>query len=187
MGWRRRVLALVLLGWVGVAWGQTGGPPAVIYLIRHAEKLTDGREDLSAKGFARAQVLVRMFVPAAGREALAKPQVVIATKASARSNRPVQTVAPLAAALGVPVESDVANEDYAALAGRLLGGGYAGKVVLVSWHHGKIPALVRALGAVPPYDPWPAEQFDRVWKIVWVGGKATVTDLPEGVMEGDSK
>ena len=176
---------------LGGAWGQgpEARPPAVVYLIRHAEKLTDGREDLSEKGFARAQVLVRMFVPAAGEERvpLLKPEVVIATHRSAHSNRPVETVTPLAEALGVPVESDVLNEEYGVLASRLLGGAYAGKVVLVSWHHGKIPALTRALGAVPPYEPWPEGQFDRVWKIVWVGGKASVTDVPEGVMAGDSK
>jgi len=44
------------------AFGQVAPPnqpPATIYLIRHAEKLTDGREDLSWQGFLRAAAIPR--------------------------------------------------------------------------------------------------------------------------------
>ena len=93
----------------------------------------------------------------------------------------------LSAALGLPISHEIDDKDFATLATELLSGKYAGKVVLVAWHHGSLPGLARALGAVPPYDPWPDAQFDRVWRIDYHNGKATLTDLPQGLMAGDSK
>ncbi|NYF80991.1 histidine phosphatase family protein [Granulicella arctica] len=191
----RRALSLCLFALFLVAAArfvaaQTPQPPATIYLIRHAEKLTDGESDLSATGFKRAAVLANLFAPPSGERtapALATPQVLFATHASKHSNRPVETITPLAAALHLPIHSDILNEDYAALAHELLSGRYAGEVVLVAWHHGKLPELATALGAVPPYTPWPDTQFDRIWRIDYVNGKATLTDLPQELLPGDSK
>jgi len=162
--------------------------PATIYLIRHAEKLTDGREDLSPAGFARAAVLPELFLPVSGsnRVLLPKPEFLFATHASKHSNRPVETITPLSIALHLPIDASIANDDYPALASLLLSGKYAGKIVLVSWHHGNLPKLARALGAQPPYDPWPEMQFDRIWRIDYHDGQATLTDLPQALMPGDS-
>jgi hypothetical protein len=160
-------------------------PPATILIIRHAEKLTDGRLDLSPTGFERARLLPKVFSPA--RPDLPTPQVLFATHISEHSNRPVQTVTPLAAALHLPIDDSFKNEDYPALASALLSGKYAAKVVLVVWHHGKIPQLVSALGATPPYTPWPDTQYDRIWRIDYANGKATLQDLPYAIMPGDSK
>lgn len=162
---------------------RTGEPPATILLIRHAEKLTDGRLDLSPVGFKRASLLPGLF---GKRGDLPVPQVIFATHQSKHSNRPVETVTPLAESLHLTIDSRIANEDYAALASELLSGKYAGKVVLVAWHHGTLPALVTALGAQPPYEPWPDQQFDRVWRIDYKDGKTTLRDLPQHVMDGDS-
>jgi hypothetical protein len=112
--------------------------------------------------------------------------VIIATHISAHSDRPVETVTPLAQALHLPIDSSIANDDYATLAKSLLSGKYAGKVVLIAWHHGTIPSLVTSLGAKPPVEKWPEEQFDRVWRIDYVDGKATIKDLPQHLMPGDS-
>jgi hypothetical protein len=106
---------------------------------------------------------------------------------SKHSNRPVETITPLAAALKLSIDSTIMDDDYAALAKELFSGKYAGKVVLVAWHHGKIPQLATALGAQPPYTPWPDGQFDRVWRIDYRDGKAVLTDLPQGLLAGDSK
>ncbi len=162
-------------------------PPATILLIRHAEKLTDGRIDLSPVGFERAGLLPTVFSPAGARPDLPTPQVLFATHLSEHSNRPVQTVTPLAAALHLPIDDSFKNDDYPALAAALLSGKYAGKVVLVVWHHGKIPQLASALGATPPYNPWPDNQYDRIWRIDYINGKATLQDLAYAVMPGDSK
>lgn len=99
----------------------------------------------------------------------------------------METIIPLSEATGLSISHEIDDKDYATLATELLSGKYAGKVVLVAWHHGSIPGLAKALGAVPPYDPWPETQFDRVWRIDYKGGKVVLTDLPQGLMPGDSK
>lgn len=171
------------------AYGQISQAPATILLIRHAEKLTDGRMDLSPVGFERAKVLPLLFgrAGAVAGHILPTPDFLFATRVSKKSNRPVETITPLADALKLPISSEIDDKDFATLAKELLSGRYAGKVVLMAWHHGSLPGLARALGAVPPYDPWPETQFDRVWRVDYKDGKATLTDLPQGLMPGDSK
>ncbi len=163
-----------------------GQPPATILIFRHAEKLTDGQIHLSPTGFKRADRLRDLFVPPGVRPDLPAPQIIFATQASAHSDRPVETVTPLAQALHLPIDNSISNDDYATLARTLLSGKYAGKVVLIAWHHGTIPSLVISLGAKPPVETWPDEQFDRIWRIDYVDGKATIKDLPQHLMPGDS-
>ena len=188
---RRRLPVVGLIAfwalWAGVAGlAQTPQPPATILLIRHAEKLTDGRIDLSPVGFERAKRIPELFGAAAPHN-LPRPDFLFATHQSKKSNRPVETITPLSEALKLPISAEIADDDFATLAKQLLSGRYAGKVVLVAWHHGKLPEFAKALGAMPPYDPWPDTQFDRVWRIDYKYGKAVLTDLPQGLMPGDSK
>jgi hypothetical protein len=182
------LFVVALLAAAGVARGQgvvSPQPPATILIIRHAEKLTDGRQDLSPQGYQRASLLPKLFD--GSRPDLPVPQVLFATHGSKHSNRPVETITPLAAALKLPIDNTIMDDDYAALAQELLSGKYAGKVVLVAWHHGKIPQLASALGAQPPYTPWPDGQFDRIWRIDYRDGKAVLRDLPQNLLPGDSK
>jgi hypothetical protein len=161
--------------------------PATILIIRHAEKLPNGDTDLSPAGYARAELLLKAFVPVGVRPDLPTPQYIFAATVSTHSNRSALTVVPLADALHLQINQDFEDHRYADLAAELLSGRYAGKVVLVSWHHGKIPQLATALGATPPYNPWPEQQFDRIWRIDYVGGKATLRDLPYAITPSDSK
>lgn len=197
MYWTRRKLfvvglalfAGVLVGAIGVAQPPAMlEPPKTLLLIRHAEKPASGM-DLSPAGFERAKVIPQLFGGDRGAAPhnLPRPDFLFATHVSKNSNRPVETITPLSAALGLPISHEIDDKDFATLAKELLGGKYAGKVVLVAWHHGSIPGLAKALGAVPPYDPWPETQFDRVWRIDFVDGKVTLTDLAQGLMPGDSK
>jgi hypothetical protein len=175
---------LVLGSWCGLAQGPAGAqPPATIYLIRHAEKPADKRPDLTQQGFLRAALFPNLFT---GPNALTKPDFLFATARSKNSNRPYETIMPLSAALDEPIMNGIENDNFADLAKLLLGGQYAGKVVLVAWHHGKIPDLTTALGAVPPYK-WPDDQFDHIWRIDYKDGKARLTDLHQGLLPGDSK
>ena len=183
------VLLLLLLSSCKADHGQNprsevGQPPATVFLIRHAEKLTNGEMDLSAAGSERAKLLVQAF--SGNRPDLPTPQVLFAAHVSAHSNRSLQTLLPLATSLHLPIDDSFRDEDYEDLAAALLSGKYAGKVVLVAWHRGKIPQLATALGATPPYARWPAEQYDRVWRIDYVDGKASLRDLPYALMPGDS-
>ena len=67
-----------------------------------------------------------------------------ATAISKHSQRPIQTVQPLAQSLGIPLDATFSDQDYGALAKLLLIGG---KSILVCWHHGNIPGLLRGLAA----------------------------------------
>ncbi len=115
---RRRfllVLAFALCLPFTAAWGQAPHPPATILIIRHAEKLTDGRLDLSETGFKRAALLPKLFLPAGVRPDLPTPQFLFATHQSKHSNRPVETITPLSEALHLPISHDIMDEDYAEL------------------------------------------------------------------------
>jgi hypothetical protein len=167
----------------------TAAPPATILLMRHAEKLTDGRIDLAPAGFARAKDLPELFLGSSAGFApkFPRPDVLFATHQSKHSNRPFETLEPLSQALNLPINTDFADDDYASLAKLLLSGKYAGKVVLVAWHHGTLAQFAAALGVEPQPAPWPSTQFDRVWRIDWHDGKPTLKDLPQQLMPGDSK
>jgi hypothetical protein len=196
---RRQFLALFafFVLFAALASAQTPQPPATVLLIRHAEKLTDGRIDLAPAGFARAKDLPQLFLPeknvsnAGTPPKFPRPDALFATHQSKHSNRPFETLEPLSQALNLPINTDFEDDDYAGLAKLLLSGKYAGKVVLVAWHHGKLPQLAAALGIDPQPAPWPATQFDRVWRIDWHSNgnqsKPTLTDLPQQLMPGDSK
>jgi hypothetical protein len=98
------------------------------------------------------------------------PDFLFATKASVNSNRPVETLTPTSLVLGLSINdkfdiSDDPTEGYPALAANLLEDyQYQGKVILICWHHGTIPALTTALKATPPGE-WSGKVFDYVWKI----------------------
>lgn len=63
---------------------------------------------------------------------------------------------------------------------------FAGEIVLICWHHGKIPAIAKALGVAKP-PKWDGKIFDRVWQITLAKGKATLADLPQMLLYEDSK
>ena len=191
----RLLLRMLLLGLFGglcvgaAAFGQSPQPPATVLLMRHAEKLTDGQKDLSPAGFARAKAIPQLFggAGAAAPHNLPRPDFLFATHASKRSNRPVETITPLGEALQLAVDSTYADDDYASLAKLLLSGKYAGKVVLVAWHHGLLAEFAAALGVLPMPEKWPDTRFDRVWRIDYRDGKAVLSDVPQELLPGDSK
>jgi phosphohistidine phosphatase SixA len=163
--------------------GRAGGGPKQILLMRHAEKSANAKDpNLNARGYARAAALARLF-PAR----FDTPDFLFATKASQRSNRPVETIAPLARALHLPIDARFADEKFASLARDLSSHSrYSGKTVLVCWHHGNIPRLAAALGVASPPSTWPEAQFDRIWRIRYLDGGATLEDLPQHLLDGDS-
>jgi phosphohistidine phosphatase SixA len=161
--------------------------PRIVMIIRHAEKPPEGvgekDPNLSKRGYERAEALAKA-IP----EHFPKPDFLIATKRSKGSNRPVETITPLAKALHETIESPVKDDAYAEIAHDvLMNPKYAGKVVLIAWHHGKIPELAKALGAKDSPDKWKSTVFDRVWEIIYENGTATWKDLPENALPGDSQ
>jgi hypothetical protein len=85
------------------------------------------------------------------RPGLARPTAVYAAGGTGgEGQRPRQTVTPLAARFGIPVNTHYAEGDEA---------------TLICWQHGELPSILTALGTVTPAPPstWPDNRFDLVW------------------------
>jgi hypothetical protein len=170
-------LAAVLVA-EGAAIAKSG--PSVILIIRHGEDIGQRDFHLSARGQQRAAALPKLF-----GSRLPKPQFIIATRATKGSDRPVETVEPLARQLNIPVDNRFKDDDFRILAQDLLSDErYDGKVVLVCWHHGKIPKLAKALGVKNP-PLWPDGQFDHVWIIEPRKGSPRFEDVSQKLLDGD--
>ncbi len=149
-------------------------------LMRHGEDIGQRDFNLNPRGYQRAAALPKLF-----GARLPKPDVIIATRASKGSNRPIETVEPLARALDLPIDNRFRDDDFRILAHDLLNDDrYAGKTVLVCWHHGKVPKLARALG-VKNAPEWPDDQFDHVWVLDRKGGSTHFEDVNEKLLDGD--
>jgi broad specificity phosphatase PhoE len=154
---------------------------ARILLMRHAEKAGNPMDPhLSQDGSTRAAKLAD-YIPAT----FGVPQFLIATSISKHSMRPIETIEPLSAKIGVAVDSTYADQDYGALAVQLLSEpryAEAGTLIVVCWHHGNIPSMARALGAKPGSypDPWDALVFNQILVLAYSGdGEPEVTTLTE--------
>ena len=179
---RRSFLAVVggTVAWhILDAQAQSRGP-VTIMLMRHSEDIGETDVHLSPQGYQRAEALPQLF-----SSRLPTPQVIIATRASKGSNRPVETVEPLSRHLHLRIDRRFRDDDYQALAHALLTDErYTGKVVLVCWHHGKIPNLAKAL-CVQGAPRWPDAQFDRVWVIDPRRTPPAFADVHQLLLDGD--
>ena len=135
---------------------------SIIVLIRHAEKAEYGN-GLSPAGQVRANAYVQYlqgFMPLEGT--VIHWDHIFASKKTDESHRPVLTVTPLSEALDIPIHQHYADEDFIRLVKHLRErrDHYAGKAILICWHHGKILQLAAALGAspetLPPSSAWPS-------------------------------
>lgn len=174
-------------------------PAPVVMIIRHGEK-PDGSEpgrdaagheddsSLTATGWTRAHHLVDLFDPAQGapRPGLARPAAIYAAGANddGEGKRTRETVAPLADALGVPVDTRFGKGDEEALAEQLMTRPGA---TLVSWQHTGIPEIVDAFPSVTPSPPseWPDDRFDVVWTLTKAGTGWHFAQVPERVLPQD--
>ena len=126
-------------------------PQDIVMIIRHAEKPDgsapgldeDGNEDdssLTAVGWQRARGLVDLFDPTRGdpRPGIAVPERIYAAGVTddGEGQRTRETVAPLGAALGIPVDTDLGRGDEKKLVKDVLA---QPGTTLISWQHGGIP------------------------------------------------
>jgi hypothetical protein len=142
---------------------SAGMAGVTILIVRHAEKPESG-SDLSPAGSARAAAYARYFDPFNPVDPFV-PDMLIASKDTTRSDRPELTLKPLSAAIGLPIDTRFANHDVKDLA-KTLRLGTHGKHILIAWHHGQMPKLIRALGGDPdrvlPGGEWPEDVYDWV-------------------------
>jgi broad specificity phosphatase PhoE len=177
-----------------------GVPPQdVVMLIRHGEKPDGelpgvdaaGNEDdssLTEVGWQRAYRLADLFDPAQGapRTGLARPAVIYAAGVTddGEGQRTRETVAPLADALGVPVDTELGRGDEKKLVEDVLA--QSGST-LISWQHGGIPEIVDDFPSVSPKPPeeWPSDRFDVVWTLTRTADGWHFTQTPELVLTDD--
>ena len=147
-----------------VADAQEGPKNSVVLIIRHAEDAGRGH-GLSARGAERAEAYKNYFQNFTIGSLRREPNDILVAADSKQSHRPRLTVTPFAKAAKLPIDSRFANKQPADLAAELRAN-YQGKVILICWHHGQIPAVLRALGANPetllPGGKWPRDVFDWV-------------------------
>ena len=140
---------------------------ATILIIRHAEKPAQGFE-LAPAGQQRAAAYVSYFKNFTVDSKPLALDAIYATADSKGSHRPRLTVEPLAAALKLKLRDQFKDWDVAELAAEIASQ-HREKQILVCWHHGEIPALLRSLGADPatllPDGLWPNDQFGWVLQL----------------------
>ena len=138
-----------------------GSKGAVILVIRHAEDADNGY-GLSPLGNARANAYASYFKHFTIDGQPLKLDYIFATSDSRNSHRPRLTVEPTAEALGLAIDSRFKNKQIIELTEEIMSRP-RGANILICWHHGKIPQLLRALGADPkillPNGKWPDDEF----------------------------
>jgi broad specificity phosphatase PhoE len=135
---------------------------AVILIIRHAEQPAEGN-GLSAAGEARAKAYVNYFKNFKVDGQPLKLDQLFAAKDSSSSHRPGLTIEPLAQDLGLKIDSRFKNNQFSQLIDDIQNQPH-GTNILICWHHGNIPQLLRALGADPNTllhkGKWPNNVYD---------------------------
>jgi hypothetical protein len=181
--------------------------PQQVLIIRHAEKTGDKADvHLSGQGRERAEVLYRLFVASKDRpDPFPTPDFIIAASNASDSQRPLETVTPLAMRLKLPIndtyqsklppasgpddgkDSTAKAPGMLALRDALFGEPkYFGKTILVSWRHSTLPELAKTLKASKVPAKWEDNVFDRVWQITYDDqGNAGFRDRPQRLLPGD--
>lgn len=176
---------------------------STIFIIRHAEKPQGANqgvqesgaqdpESLIPQGWQRAGALATFF---GSKDGLLAPDRIYASAAEkqklahhdtvgSKSNRPVETITPLAAKLAVkPItkytvgeEADLVNE-----IARLNG------TTLICWQHEAIPDIAQKImgtaKGIP--NPWPEDRFDLVWCFSNAGKSWEFTQICQRLLAGD--
>jgi phosphohistidine phosphatase SixA len=139
-----------------------------ILVMRHAEKPdSDKDNNLAFPGYTRASNLPPYITSQYGR-----PDYIFVAADSKHSSRCAQTALPLSRATGVPLSDSFRDVDYQRLAQALTEDPhFKGKLIVVVWHHEKLPALVHALGAKDGTFPnkWKSSVYNQIWELDFVG------------------
>lgn len=182
----------VTVALISAADAQEGPKNAVILIIRHAEEPANGHR-LSPRGEERAEAYKNYFENFTVDGKRREPEAVLVAADSKQSHRPRLTVEPFAKAAQLPIDSRFANKQSADFAAELRAN-YQGKVILVCWHHGQIPALLRVLGAAPetllPKGKWPGDVYDWVIMVSFDENGRVIPEstrrINEHLLQGDS-
>ena len=142
---------------------RQGGGPARILLMRHAEKTGDPDDMYLSEAGVRRTERLATYIP----ETFGRPDFIFAASKSKHSFRSIETMKPLAAALGLKVHHHVEDNDFADLVTMIFSDAqYQGATIVICWHHQKLPEIAQLLGAKPGLcpDPWPLDLFNLILK-----------------------
>jgi hypothetical protein len=165
-------LCLFLLATVPVfAKDSPGLADTIVLIIRHAEKPASG-DGLTPVGEARAEAYVQYFQNYKVNGTPFRVDHLFAAADSKGSKRPRLTLTPLSQAMGLVIDQRFTDKQFQELANELRATPQ-GKHIVICWHHGEIPGLLRALGAAPeqllPKGKWPDEVFGWVIQLRYDG------------------
>lgn len=145
LGWSRVTLLLAAC-LAGAADASAEFEFATVLLMRHGEKTEGSGDALSPAGVARSIYIGRCL--GGDARTVAAPLPITNVMASAtrpgKSHRTIDTVRPLAAALGLTVDASVDKSDEDGLvraAGEKL---QAGGTLVIAWQHDELPDVVHA-------------------------------------------
>ena len=172
---------------------QEGPKNSVILIIRHAENPANGH-GLSPRGKERAEAYKNYFLNFTVDSKRREPEVIFVATDSKHSHRPRLTVQPFAKAANLPIDNRFGNNQPSDLAAELRAN-QQGKVILICWHHGQIPALLRALGVAPetlvPGGKWPRDVYDWVIMVSFDENGRVIPEstrrINEHLLPGDSQ
>ncbi|CEJ92063.1 hypothetical protein VHEMI07741 [[Torrubiella] hemipterigena] len=150
------------------------------YLIRHAEKNSDGT--ISSRGMQREQCLVKLFgkdskyniqhimvqTPHSGGKSIPAPI------SDARTQRPYNTTLPLAQSLGITIDHPCEYTDPSCAGKRARE--YTGPGnVLIAWEHVYLPKVAAAIGGAKNVPENPSSHFDYIYNLPSPYTKVTIT------------
>jgi hypothetical protein len=182
---RRSAGFIGALAVLAVLAGTAAAAPAQVIIIRHGEKPATGNELLVPQGVCRADELAKTFPAQFGT-----PVAIYAMNPNDEdgSLRPIETVTPLANALGLTIKHDYTRKKFSQLVQDIMGNEtYQGKLVLICWEHKVIPDLVQAFqdggwsanSATWP-SKWSGDIFDQAW-ILNFAGNPSFQIIPENI------
>lgn len=153
-----------------------GNGPLRIIIVRHAEKPISRQPHLALRGRMRAIGLSKLLPK------IVKPDFVFASTSTKHSARPYQTIRFTANKLELSISTKFSDTEIKKLVKELKKKEFEGKTILICWHHGMMPKLIRELGHESPYEPWPEDLYDRIICIDADG----IKNLPQRLLFGDS-
>lgn len=190
-------LAFTFLGIASSAWAT----PAQVLIIRHGEKPATGN-DLSPQGYQRAQAYVNYFQTNPAVLDYGTPVAIYAMKPADpndpdysdnsdtedSSNRPIETVTPLAQALGLELHDQYTRKQIPALVNDIMSNpDYDGRMVLICWEHKVINDIAAQFGVNPEPDKWSDDVYDQVWEINFSGDQVSnFKEFSEHLMPWDN-
>jgi hypothetical protein len=142
-----------------------------IVIIRHGEKPKKG-DNLNCMGLNRSLLLPKVIVAKFGVPNYCYVPMVVSDSAGTKHSRMFQTITPLAAKYNLSINSKFNGKDSAGLVKDIL---QKTGSILVVWDHKSILPIVHAFNINDPTNKWADDDFESIWIITFVHGKAMLT------------